>query len=37
VVPDDIVSDVLATSGTSSNPSASGGPVDNVSHGDAPT
>jgi hypothetical protein len=36
VVPDDIVADVLAASGASSNPSASGGPIDNVPHGDAP-
>jgi hypothetical protein len=36
VVPDDIVADVLTASSTSSNPSASGGHVDNVPRGDAP-
>jgi chromosome segregation ATPase len=35
-VPDDIVADVLATSGTSSNLSASGEPVDKVPREDAP-
>jgi hypothetical protein len=36
VVPDDIMADVLAASGTSSDPSASSGPMDNVPRGDAP-
>jgi hypothetical protein len=35
-VPDDIVVDVLATSGTSSNLSASGEPADKIPHEDAP-
>jgi hypothetical protein len=36
VVPDDIVADVLAASATSSNPSASGEPVDKVPRENAP-
>jgi hypothetical protein len=36
VVPDDIADDVLTASGTLSNPSTSGGPLDNVPRGDAP-
>jgi hypothetical protein len=37
VEPDDIVVDVLAASGTSSNPSASGDPADKVPREDAPS
>jgi hypothetical protein len=36
MVPDDIAADVLAASGSSSNLDVSGGPVDDVSRGDAP-
>jgi hypothetical protein len=36
VVPNDLVADVLAASATSSNPSASGDPVDKVPRDDAP-
>jgi hypothetical protein len=36
VVPDDIVADVLAALGTSSNPLASSDPVGNIPPGDGP-
>jgi hypothetical protein len=36
VVPDDIMVDVLATSGTSSKPPASGDPIGDIPHGDGP-
>jgi hypothetical protein len=37
MVLDDIVVDILAASGTSSKPLAPGDPVDDISHGNAPT